>query len=471
MTTYYASPGDNLTTKVGTLLPGDTLLLNDGTYTQSGAPIIDFTGIGGSSGAHITVSAVNDGKVNFDGQGQASVFNVYFDNCSYIDVHGIASYNGNEPWRITNVKGLSAFISLYRCTGHDAVGRFHIFDATGGSGGRINNILMEDCAGWGQGRYVFVAYHADTITFRRCWADWGFTSSGAGQGPYATCATYGSTSVTWENFIGQNCYPKSPTLSDTSPYTGAIMTSDSGADTGTQFFGCLWFNNTNGYEQQENTGADANTLLRHCVILNSKLIGTGTTTQESHDGIIDSFNSPVVMTYDHLSIDTTTNLGVRKYSTCASNFTNCIFSHMTGSGAVSSTTDVTTANTDFFANSSNSVTLSGSDQTVDPAYDTATYGAIGGILKGPTAASLLGAGSDGTDFGAKILYQYIDGVLTTTPLWPWPMDARIQAEHGVTPTTQIWTTTNGLYPAAPSAPVTETPSFPHHRFGHIHGGQ
>src|SRR3990167_67926 len=34
-----------------------------------------------------------------------------------------------------------------------------------------------------------------------------------------------------------------------------------------------------------------------------------------------------------------------------------------------------------------------------------------------------GAGST----GARVCYQYVDGTLTSTPLWPWPMDARIRA--------------------------------------------
>ena len=27
--------------------------------------------------------------------------------------------------------------------------------------------------------------------------------------------------------------------------------------------------------------------------------------------------------------------------------------------------------------------------------------------------------------GAQVCYRYVDGVLTSTPLWPWPMDQRI----------------------------------------------
>jgi hypothetical protein len=36
--------------------------------------------------------------------------------------------------------------------------------------------------------------------------------------------------------------------------------------------------------------------------------------------------------------------------------------------------------------------------------------------------------------GARLTNRYIDGVLTNEPLWPWPMEARIQAEMGISVT-------------------------------------
>jgi hypothetical protein len=32
--------------------------------------------------------------------------------------------------------------------------------------------------------------------------------------------------------------------------------------------------------------------------------------------------------------------------------------------------------------------------------------------------------------GARLTNRYVDGVLTDQPLWPWPMEDRIQAELG-----------------------------------------
>ena len=36
--------------------------------------------------------------------------------------------------------------------------------------------------------------------------------------------------------------------------------------------------------------------------------------------------------------------------------------------------------------------------------------------------------------GARLTHRYIDGELTNEPLWPWPMEDRIQSELGISVT-------------------------------------
>jgi len=106
---------------------------------------------------------------------------------------------------------------------------------------------------------------------------------------------------------------------------------------------------------------------------------------------------------------------------------------------------------DFYGNSSNGVTLGATDKTVDPGYDTATYGR-GAYLFVPSSSTLKGAGSNGADIGANIIYEYVNGLLTNTPLWPWPMENRIMTEKGMSVTWAasggIWKTLSGIYPSA-----------------------
>ncbi len=70
-------------------------------------------------------------------------------------------------------------------------------------------------------------------------------------------------------------------------------------------------------------------------------------------------------------------------------------------------------------------------------------------------AATAGTGDGGADMGAEVLYQYEDGVLTDTKLWPWPMEDRIMAELSISVTYSadqgggetggIWKTLSGAY--------------------------
>ena len=42
------------------------------------------------------------------------------------------------------------------------------------------------------------------------------------------------------------------------------------------------------------------------------------------------------------------------------------------------------------------------------------------------------------DQGAHIYYRYVDGKLTSTPLWPWPMNERIKGLTGLDLTAMIF---------------------------------
>jgi hypothetical protein len=90
--------------------------------------------------------------------------------------------------------------------------------------------------------------------------------------------------------------------------------------------------------------------------------------------------------------------------------------------------------------------------TSNPLFDTAKYGK-GAYLVGPKAVGL-------TDRGAKVLYRYVDGVLTGTALWPWSTEARVQIETGGVGVTYastggLFTTLDGIYEVAEEDPDVE----------------
>jgi hypothetical protein len=71
----------------------------------------------------------------------------------------------------------------------------------------------------------------------------------------------------------------------------------------------------------------------------------------------------------------------------------------------------------------------------------------------PPNSPLKHAGQNGSDIGANILYEYVNGQLTNQPLWPWPMEDRIKAETGFSVTWAsgggFWKTLTGVYGSAP----------------------
>jgi hypothetical protein len=73
------------------------------------------------------------------------------------------------------------------------------------------------------------------------------------------------------------------------------------------------------------------------------------------------------------------------------------------------------------------------DVAIDPQFDEATHG-LGAYLIRPAVG------------GAEVLYRYVDGALTAIPLWPWPMEARIARELGISPT---WEIGGGIWRAPP----------------------
>jgi hypothetical protein len=95
------------------------------------------------------------------------------------------------------------------------------------------------------------------------------------------------------------------------------------------------------------------------------------------------------------------------------------------------------------------------------AWDSAKYGRGAYLMHAANAP----AGSDGVAVGAEVLYRYVDGVVTSQPLWPWPMEERIWNEtkkytskqqsatwdgamvNGVLRSGGFWKSLDAVYPA------------------------
>ena len=440
--TIYASPGDNLSAKANSLSPGDTLLLQDGLYSNSE---LHVNGIHGTATAPITIRAEHDGKAIIDGAGSAP-YVVEVKNSSYIVVDGLVARNAGPDYDVVIVSGQSDMITLRRITAYNAgSGNSQVFDVAYGP----SNVLVEDCAGWGQGRYIFIAYHSSNVIFRRTWARW-TTQSNFSPAPRACYGIYGSTNVTLENPI---CIHDIPDQPSNDYFTAIWITTNGPPEDNAKILGAMFLDNWEGIWVNDSSGD--NTQVINSFFDNTRKQGNFHTTKNHGDGII--------WTTDNGSgggVDASTfvnnEVGFSKQTRQNPTLTNSVFVN----NDTALVGNPTHSSLDFYGNGSIGATVGPTDKKVNPRYNVAKYGR-GAYLFIPPNSSLKGAGQGGSDIGATIIYRYQDGVLTNQPLWPWPMEERIKTETGMSVTWEsgggFWKTLDGVYPNNILTPVHPTP--------------
>lgn len=440
MTTYTASPS-NVASQLALVAAGDTLLLSDGTY----APITVTKN--GTLAAPITIRAVNDGLAIFDGTGFSGANPVLLSGSSYVTLQGVHVHNA-QGTDIDNVRvSNSQNCTLRRVTADTAgPGNANNIAFTSGS----HNGLAEDCGAWERGRYSFLAFQSNNVTLRRCWARRPHADSFAAA-PRNAFGAYDCTGVTAENCI----VAAVPLVDVGEGHNGTFITSNDTVNfpANTIVFDSCIFLDADNAGMYTHSLAGVGNVFRNCMVRNP--LPSGATTNGSGsagrgDGL--GSTNPNGLTLSRCTI-AECDSGVHHWFT-TTGFTIDHCSLYANTRAVHDETgNVATANSNYSANGALGITLAGSDKTLAPGYDTATYGK-GAYLMRPLA--LTGTATDGSDMGCSIVYQLVDGVTTTTPLWPWPMEARILAETAERGTTAysptyaanggLWLTLTGIYP-------------------------
>ncbi|MDA8085221.1 MAG: hypothetical protein M0Z75_00800 [Nitrospiraceae bacterium] len=474
--TYYVSPGGS-DSAAGTssapwgtfshampaLRPGDTLYLEDGTYNQS----LNIS-VSGSSGAYVTVKALNDGKAIVSTTYPTSPLVIY--NRSYVEVDGInfrnsGAYDSNtycatDGNGYSNVNGINIYNSNHIILRRDV--------ANGASGcnsaviglAAVSDSLLEDCAGSGQGRVVLNMNSCNNITIRRCWLRYTGPSTGGGDTANIT-QVYDSDNVLMENNIGVN-------------YTGEGIEffntwAHYGSDYGNKFYGNIAWSPYAGVAGALflDSAECGETVSGTVFSDNVGIVGSGGWNAEvvnsaPSDGTIYTNNtfvggSGLVMAHRG---------GCSNQASVAQNVSGN--SWVSLSPAMSGDTIEAHDYNNYYNVGSVGAGLSSNETQLNPDYPTSTYG-LGAYLMAPPA--LKGKGGSGSDIGANVLYEYVNGTLTSTPLWPWPMESRIAAEFGVSPTYAndgaghtggLWKTLSGIPTRTgdSSASATMTPPVP-----------
>ena len=141
--------------------PGDTLLILNGTYTEQINPVYAE----GTAGAPITIKALNDGQVTIDGQSsRVPVSLTHWSGDEYFVIEGIIARNSSM--NVFDILGDNN--TLRRVSGYDANpdSNSFVFALLG------DNTILEDCVAAGTGRKMIMSHKGDNNRIRRCLADW-----------------------------------------------------------------------------------------------------------------------------------------------------------------------------------------------------------------------------------------------------------------------------------------------------------
>jgi hypothetical protein len=384
--THYASPtgsGNGLSSSSpfridnfwAVARPGSTLCLLNGTYT--GAMINPPDNMNGSAGLPITVRAQTDGGVLIDGQTVRTPISLVAND--YWVIEGVNARNGPE-----------SLVEVGPGSDHNIVRRVVAWDASVGVG--INSAifwdfggthtLFEDIAAFGTGRKMIVNAGAENTTggyvVRRAWAQWM-----GGRNPIggSVCEiAYRSYNATYENVI---C-----TIDDEIGQDSAVGMIDEG------HFG-------DGPVTHERVCANGRWYGSIGYLTASQSAPTEFANVINMSQYVDCNYLENVVTYNAQTDPQKNGLVLLPDVTSGEGYP--------GPGGFRGLSQIYKNGTEIGRGSS----TIGSSYSVTNRAAGANVGAVPNIWNG--------AGTQ----GARVCYRYVNGMLTSAPLWPWPMNDRI----------------------------------------------
>jgi hypothetical protein len=394
------------------IYPGDTLILLDGVYFQSLNP----NKRNGEPGNPITIKAKNDGKAIIDGQYQRTPVKIG-DTWpgpinSYFVIEGIVAKNSDH--RVILIVGGQ----------HNVIRRVSAYNANPDTNSAVISVggnynLVEDCVAAGTGRKMIYTFKGEHNTFRRCFADW----------------------KEWDGREWHDCWPYGDGIEIYNGSYNIIENSISYSLNPTKSFGVMANN--------PNAKAIGNKVLGSMAILagmqdeHTPMVWGGTRPQPTNHTCVRDFSWP----------SQRVGFKVSSQGEIRDNLLQDIFSW--GNAGLGLTI---VPGTEFHPNTGNNVVRratiinNGLDNPDGP-----WPGQYGGVFTDVLQRELdkfivedsyiekifidwPGYPSGERNMtsmngeGARLTHRYVDGVLTNIPLWPWPMEGRIQAELGISVT-------------------------------------
>lgn len=410
-TTYYASAtGTGSTCSNGS--PGtvvaclnvvsadDTLILKNGHYTGANYMMHGPTSRSGTAGHYITVTAETDGGVLIDGQGARTP--LLWDHNSYWIVQGMDFANSDGD-----------VVAIYPGSTFNIFRRIVAYNANTNANQHVWGIwqapdnLLEDVAAFGTGRKMYESYETSGLTIRRPFGMWNRQDDDAG--PFIVYSlSYNSDHVIIENPIGTrdedagtSCQPtNSPPcgVSDQGIFSMDRLGEYSDCEIHSGYYGGIG------------------------IILGSQFLWQ----DDNHGGEIHGGGVFGSLEFKDMALYMTPGMHTTQRRVLMTGY--FVTGDGFGDGGCASTT--LTANRKL-----TNISIIGDNDGSFPDLIDTTAGNNGwtqtNYHTGNSVSSVY-TGSNNIyvnagNVGATVYYQYIDGVLTSNFLWPWPMNARIKA--------------------------------------------
>ena len=378
---------------------GDTITMANGTYQGANSMFV-CSAKAGTSGNRITLMATNDGQVLIDGQDAREP--VKLTNCDYWSIQGINA--GNSSGAVVYLTSGSDNNEFKRVCAWDALvsGNYHVWVIEGSA-----NNLIEDSCGFGTGRKIFETFEtAGPNTVRRFWGQFVSNTWNPGfEAPKETVSIYyNSKNTTFENIIATQ-----------KPRAGTSTTDHYGISTGDQW-----------------TTYDPDRAVNTSILASIFYLPSGINFYSAYavrTNRVDEIHYLDVVVYLPADQSTVKPFFLGNCKTADSGGSDC------------SVDDLTIIDASLIGGTASDIEAHWAQTNVD---------------SGATVAAVYGAESlyvnDGTK-GATICYRTVNGTLTATPLWPWPMNQRILDAMTTAGETAIdvTATIEGIFGAVPAA--------------------
>jgi hypothetical protein len=366
---------------------GKRLCLLDGTYQGSASTIQPPLGLSGTSGNPIAIQAFNDGGATIDGQFVR--IPIYLSSNNWWVIEGVNAKNGGGN------------VALLYNSNNNVMRRLVLWDADATKNVDIithynaSNNVWEDYAAFGTGRSPWSVYSGNNNTLRRGWVRWEGSVSQVGAAAMFTA--YGgavpsiAVGTLVENVLGTwnpISMPQEYDLTDTSgniksPTQHFTNYTPYGNQVGAKFI----------LRSAANPGENSQLRLFGCLAYLQA--GDRLNAQSSPNQIIDFRDANqqtikdcfVMVPPDHADA-----ASIRGFNIANTPGTGNSLDHITS-----------VSNNDYLGNA-----------------------AVTNYVRGDTIASVPNPWTS-TGPGANLCFQYVNGVKTSTPMWPWPMNDRIKA--------------------------------------------